>query len=119
MNQKTARIIRWIARIWAALNVAFMLYMFIGHIIMDGIGPVLDFSLRDALMMFFMVLSIAGLALGCERYFFSASTARSRPSCWRYLKQSAIVFSGENIFILTPAISISCTPASNGSGDIR
>lgn len=63
MNPKTQKIIRSIARIWAALMVAFMLFMFIAHIIEDGIGPVIDFSVRDALMMISMICSIIGLAL--------------------------------------------------------
>lgn len=63
MNQKTTRIMRLIARIWAGVMLAFMLFMFIAHIIEDGIGPALDFSPRDSLMMVSMVLSVLGLAL--------------------------------------------------------
>ena len=63
MNQKTTRIIRWIGRAWAALMVTFMLFMFIAHIIEDGIGPALNFSLRDSTMMVSMVISVLGLAL--------------------------------------------------------
>jgi len=63
MNPKTRKIIRSIARIWSGLMVAFMLFMFIAHIIEDGIGPVIDFSVRDALMMISMICSVIGLGL--------------------------------------------------------
>jgi hypothetical protein len=63
MNPKTRKIIHWIARTWAALIVAFMLFMFIAHIIEDGIGPVFDFSSRDVLMMISMICSVIGLGL--------------------------------------------------------
>jgi len=64
MNTKTRKIIRWIARIWAALMVAFMLFMFIAHIIEDGIGPLTGLYIRDYFMMPSMVISLIGLALG-------------------------------------------------------
>ena len=64
MNPKTRKIIRWIARIWAALMVAFMLFMFIAHIVEDGIGPLTDLYIRDYLMIPSMVISLIGLALG-------------------------------------------------------
>ena len=63
MNLKTRKIIRWIARIWAGLMVAFMLFMFMAHIIEDGIGPIIGFSFRDTLMMASMICSVIGLAL--------------------------------------------------------
>jgi len=63
MNTTTTRIIRWIARIWAILMFAFMLFMFIAHIVEDGVDPVLNFSARDSLMMISMVISVIGLAL--------------------------------------------------------
>ena len=63
MNLQTGKIIRWIARIWAALMVAFMLFMFITHIVDDGIGPLFDLSFRDTLMMVAMIGSVIGLGL--------------------------------------------------------
>lgn len=63
MNTKTTRVIRWIARIWAALMVAFMLFMFIAHIVEDGIGPLTGLTMRDALMIPSMFITIIGLAL--------------------------------------------------------
>ncbi|MCK5793359.1 MAG: hypothetical protein KAH12_01535 [Anaerolineales bacterium] len=63
MNPKTRKIIRWIARIWAALMLAFMLFMFIAHIVEDGIGPEFSLTLRESLMMVSMFVSLAGLAL--------------------------------------------------------
>ena len=63
MNPQTGKIIRWIARIWTALMVAFMLFMFIAHIVDDGIGPLFDLSFRDALMMVSMIGSVIGLGL--------------------------------------------------------
>ena len=63
MNPQTRKIIRWIARIWAALMVAFMLFMFIAHIVEDGIGPIVGFTTRDAFMMVSMFGSIIGLGL--------------------------------------------------------
>ncbi|MCJ7716311.1 MAG: hypothetical protein MUO54_07305 [Anaerolineales bacterium] len=64
MSPKHTNIIRWIARVWAALMVVFMLFMFIAHIVQDGIGPALNFSIRDSLMMVSLVTSVFGLALG-------------------------------------------------------
>ena len=43
--------------------VAFMLFMFIAHIVEDGIGPVFDFSIRDVLMMVSLIGSVIGLGL--------------------------------------------------------
>jgi len=63
MNPQTRKIIRWIARIWAALMVAFMLFMFIAHIVEDGIGPLVGFTIRDAFMIVSMFGSIIGLGL--------------------------------------------------------
>ena len=64
MNQKTTRVFRWIARIWAALMVAFVLFMFISHIVEDGLGPEFNLTLRESLMMGSFVISVLGLALG-------------------------------------------------------
>ena len=63
MNTKTIKGIRWIARIWAALMLAFMLFMFIAHIVEDGIGPEFSLTLRESLMMVSMITSLVGLAL--------------------------------------------------------
>ena len=51
MNEKTTRIIRWIARIWAVTVVAIIAFIFISHVIEDGIGPEFNLNLRDSLMM--------------------------------------------------------------------
>jgi len=64
MSAKTKKILLWIARIWAALMVVFMLFMFIAHIVEDGIGPLTDLYIRDYLMIPSMVISLIGLALG-------------------------------------------------------
>ena len=67
MSERVIRIIRWIARIWASLMVAFMLFMFAAHVIEDGIGPLDNFQIRDTLMMIFLIISVVGLAVGWKR----------------------------------------------------
>ena len=64
MSKRVIQTIRWIARIWASLMVAFMLFMFGAHIIDDGIGPLDIFDIRDALMMLALITSLTGLAVG-------------------------------------------------------
>ena len=63
MNPKTRKIIRWIARIWAALMAAFILFMFIGDAVMDGIGPIFHLTFRESLMMAAFVIVFVGLIL--------------------------------------------------------
>ena len=64
MNQKTTRIIRWIARIWASLVAALIAVIFVGHAAEDGIGPFFNLTLRDSIMMVAFVTTWAGLILG-------------------------------------------------------
>jgi len=63
MDPKFRKIIRWIARIWAALMAAFILFMFIGDTVMDGIGPIFHLTFRESLMMAAFVIVFVGLIL--------------------------------------------------------
>ena len=63
MSPKTRKIIRWIARIWAALMAAFLLFMAVGNAVMDGIGPVFHLTFRESLMMAAFVIVFLGLIL--------------------------------------------------------
>lgn len=63
MNSRLINIIRWVARIWAALMVAFMLFMFGAHIVDDGLGLPFNLTARDGLMMASMFILVLGLAL--------------------------------------------------------
>ncbi|MFV1949313.1 MAG: hypothetical protein ACC633_05185 [Anaerolineales bacterium] len=64
MNEKTTRIIRWIARVWASLMAAMVAFIFIGDAVDDGIGPIFSMTLRDSLMMAAFVATWLGLVLG-------------------------------------------------------
>lgn len=63
MNPKSLNILRWIARIWAALMAGSVLFIFIAHIVGDGIGSLSGFTARDALMMPSMLITIIGLVV--------------------------------------------------------
>ncbi len=63
MNSMIITIIRWIARIWAALMAAFILFMFIGNAAVDGIGPIFHLTFRESLMMSAFVIVFVGLIL--------------------------------------------------------
>lgn len=63
MNPKTRKIIRWIARIWAALMAAFILFMFIGNAAVDGIDPIFHLTFRESLMMAAFVIVFIALIL--------------------------------------------------------
>ena len=63
MNAKATGIIRWIARIWAALMVALMIFMLLAHIIGDEPGQVTGLTIRDGFMIPAMIISVLGLAL--------------------------------------------------------
>jgi len=63
MNPKISLIIRWIACTWAALMAAMVLVIFIGEGIQDGIGPILQLSLRESLMMAAFWITWLGLVL--------------------------------------------------------
>ena len=67
MSQKIIQIIRWIARILAALMVAFIAFMFVGNAAADGIGPLFDLNVREILMMVSFVIVFLGLILGWKR----------------------------------------------------
>ena len=64
MNEKTTRIIRWTARIWASLMAAMIAVIFVGHAVEDGIGPFLNMTIRDSLMMVVFAATWFGLVLG-------------------------------------------------------
>ena len=63
MNPKTRKVIRWIGRIWAAVMAAFILFMFIGDAVMDGIDPLFHLVFRESLMMAAFVIVFIGLIL--------------------------------------------------------
>jgi len=63
MNTKTRKILRWIARIWAALMAAMILFIFIGNAAADGIGPIFHLTFRETLMMVAFLIVFAGLIL--------------------------------------------------------
>ena len=67
MNQKIIQVIRWIARVLAALMVAFIAFMFVGNAATDGIGPLFDMNAREILMMVSFVVVFLGLILGWKR----------------------------------------------------
>ncbi len=64
MNEKGLKILLWIARVWAALMVVFMIFMLIAHLFGDEPGQVTGLTIRDWLMIPSMIISIIGLALG-------------------------------------------------------
>lgn len=64
MDQKTTRIIRWIARVWAALMAGLIVFIFIGDAISDGIDPIFHLTLRESLMMVAFLVTWLGLVLG-------------------------------------------------------
>ena len=64
MNKRTNQIIRWIARILAALMAAFIAFMFVGNAVADGIGPLLKMTGRESLMMLSFLVVFLGLILG-------------------------------------------------------
>jgi len=67
MNKRTNRIVRWIARILAALMAAFIAFMFVGNAVTDGIGPLLNLTIRESLMMIAFLIVFLGLILGWTR----------------------------------------------------
>lgn len=67
MNQKITQLIHWIARILAALMAAFIAFMFVGNAAADGIGPLINMTLRETLMMAAFVAVFVGLILGWKR----------------------------------------------------
>ena len=56
--------IRWSARFWAVIVVAIILFIFIAHVIEDGIGPLTELTLRETLMMIAFVVTTVSLLLG-------------------------------------------------------
>ena len=67
MSERVIHTLRWIARIWAGLMVAFMLFLFIAHIVDDGIGSLDGFTIRDTLMMVALLSSLVGLVIGWKQ----------------------------------------------------
>ena len=63
MNKKLTKIIRWIARIWAALMAAFILFMAVGDAAMEGPGPIFHLPFRESLMMVSFIIVFGGLIL--------------------------------------------------------
>jgi len=64
VESKTIQIIRWIARISAAIAAGLILLLFVGEVIADGIGPLSRLSPREALMMVAFFAVWLGLILG-------------------------------------------------------
>jgi hypothetical protein len=64
VESKTIQIIRWVARISAAIAAGLILLLFVGEVIADGIGPLLRLSPREALMMVAFFAVWLGLILG-------------------------------------------------------
>lgn len=60
-------IIRWVARVWAALMAALILFIFIGESVTDGIGPLFHLTVREVLMMVAFLTVLVGLTLGWKR----------------------------------------------------
>ena len=67
MNQKIILVIRWTARVLAALMSAFIAFMFVGNAATDGVGPLFDLNLREILMMFAFGVVFLGLLLGWKK----------------------------------------------------
>ena len=67
MNDKIIQIIRWIARILAALMTAFIAFMFVGNTVTDGFGPLLKMTIKEYLMMGLFIIVFLGLILGWKR----------------------------------------------------
>ncbi len=64
MNKKLTNIIRWIARIWAALMAAFILFMVgRGCRYGMGLGPIFHLTFRESLMMAAFIIVFVGLIL--------------------------------------------------------
>ena len=61
---KTTLILRWITRIWSTLAAAFILIMFLGEGMQDGLGPFLKLTSREILMTIAFFLVWLGLILG-------------------------------------------------------
>lgn len=51
MSEKFIRVIRWIARVLAALMAALIAFMFVGNAVTDGVGPLIELTFREGLMM--------------------------------------------------------------------
>ena len=63
MNQKLIKIIRWVARVWAALMAAFILFMAVGDAAMEGPGPLFQLTFRESLQMGAFIIVFVGLIL--------------------------------------------------------
>ena len=51
MSEKFIRVIRWIARVLAALMAALIVFMFVGNAVTDGVGLLIGLTFREGLMM--------------------------------------------------------------------
>ena len=67
MNQNIIQIVRWIARILAALMAALIAFMFVGNAAADGIGPLINLTFRESLMMAAFVVVFVGLILAWKK----------------------------------------------------
>jgi len=63
-GDKTMQSVRWIARIGATLMAGMILIIFIGEVISEGFGPLLQMSLRETAMMAVFIIVFMGLILG-------------------------------------------------------
>jgi len=63
MNQRTRKILRWIARVWAAFMAAMILFIFVGESVTDGIGSSFNLTIRETVMMFAFFTVFVGLIL--------------------------------------------------------
>ena len=67
MNPKPINIIRWVARIWAALMAAFILLMAIGDAALDGPGALFQLTFQESLLMGAFSIVFVGLILAWKR----------------------------------------------------
>jgi len=63
MSPQTRKIIRWIARVWAALMAAFILFMTIGEAALEGFGPIFHLAFWESLMVGAFSIVFTGLIL--------------------------------------------------------
>lgn len=69
MKPKIHQIVRWAARILAAVMAAFIAFMFVGNAVTDGVEPLLELTIRETLLMAAFAAVFVGLIVGwsCEK----------------------------------------------------
>lgn len=63
-DNRTLTIVRWIARVASALAAGVILLFFLGEGLSEGIGPLLQMTLRESLMMAAFAVLWLGLVVG-------------------------------------------------------